>query len=268
MDITICIKNLSGLETLAGINSASSLGKSITVTYLLDSVSIGTSSAIVKDFPLIYKVGDLSLGDHSITAKVDGGEGVILTASIKGASLTVEEAPTEIQLQATSTLSDDLFDLITPVLTYKDVNGQHEMMLSKEMYETLTDKDEESGMTRTYFRWNDKIILSLREATKLELKYTEKEDAVFNASKRYFLSNGFSINGYSYMFNNTLRSGGIFGINLNINVLIGELQPSPDDGTFSAEQAEEYVKRLCEVTQETIVTIGKDGKLTINDKTY
>lgn len=269
-DLTISIKNLAGLEVLTGKEYVGKPEYEVKVTYLLDGTSIGTSTSIADDFSVNYTVHNLSLGTHTITAVVSGGNGMTLTADIKSANLNVETKPVDLTLTVGSSISEDLMDLVTPILTYEDAEGTHEVALCKDLYERRVTEIEEYDLRWVSYHWGDDLKLKLKDAAKISLRYAERDGATYDEAKRYEISNGFSISKYSYSYNGASHLGTISNINIdiNININIGDLQPSEDDHTYSAEQAKEYVRRLCATPQEINVSIDKDGKLTINDKTY
>lgn len=269
-NITVSIKNLAGLEKLTDKEYAGKPEYEVKVTYLLDGKSIGTSTSIADDFSVKYTVKNLSLGTHTITAEIRSGNGITLRADIKSANLNVETKSVDLTLRVGSSISEDLMDLVTPILTYDDAEGTHEIALSKDLYERSVTENEEFNLRFVRYRWGDELKLKLKDAAKMSLRYVEKNGATYDEAKRYDIDEGFSVSGYSYSYNGGWHLGTISNININININInmGDLQPSKDDHTYSAEQAKEYVRRLCTAPQKINVSIDKDGKLTINDKMY
>lgn len=265
-EITVSIKDFAGLEMLTCKEYAGKPKYGVEVTYLLDGIKIGTSSSIADGFSVAYTVGKLSLGAHTITAEVSGGNGMTLMANIKSANLDVDTKPVDLTLTLVSSIIEDLMDLVEPVLTYEDAEGSHEMALSKDLYERYV--IEHDDYRRVGYNWEDDLILKLRDAAKISLRYAEKKDAKYDEAKRYKISEKFSVRQYSYWYNKTLLIGTITNIVININTNIGDLKPSEDDGAYNAEQAKEYVRRLCATPQELNVAIDMDGHLIINGETF
>lgn len=265
-EITVSIKDLAGLEILTGKEYAGKQKYGVEVTYLLDGIKIGTSASMADGFSVAYTVGKLPLGAHTITAEVSGGNGMTLMANIKSANLDVDTKPVDLTLTLVSSIIEDLMDLVEPVLTYEDAEGSHEMALSKDLYERYV--IEHDDYRRVGYNWEDDLILKIRDAAKISLRYAEKKDAKYDEAKRYKFSEKLSVRQYSYWYNKTLLIGTITNIVININTNIGDLKPSEDDGAYNAEQAKEYVRRLCATPQELNVAIDMDGHLIINGETF
>lgn len=263
--LALCIDNLSGLETLAQKGLLGRSEYSLQVVYLLDGDSIASSTSISGKFAVNYQLKDVAAGEHTITARINAGKLLKVENQIRQTTINVERNPIDLTLDLRSYLTSDLMNFVTPILTYQDVDGSHQIELKKDMY--TEDSTEKNGVTFKYYNWEDKINVKCGALTKIEMRYKPKDGITFDDSKKYWISENFSIRGYNYKYNKVLHVGVIIDviINIGINLGLGE-ETMPSDGMLTADQAKAYINQIADKVIELNVTIDNAGDLFINDK--
>lgn len=265
--ITLSIDNLAGLESLAQKGLLGKSEYSLQVVYLLDGDSITSSTSVKDKFAVNYQLKDVAIGEHTITAKVNTGRLLIARTQIMQTIITVERKPIDLTLDLRSYLTSDLMNFVTPILTYYDAEGSHTMELKKDMY--VEESTERNGETFKYCNWEDKIKVKCGNSTKIEMRYKPKEGISFDDSKKYWISENFSITGYIYTCNG-LHIGSInnISINISININLGTGEAvitMPKDGILTADQVKAYIKQLEDKVVVLNVTIDNDGQLHIEE---
>lgn len=233
--------------------------------YLLDGDSFASSTSVSGKFALNYQLKDVVAGKYIITAKVNAGKLLKVENQIKQTTINVERKPIDLSLDLRSYLTSDLMNFVTPILTYQDADGSHTMELKKDMY--TEESTERNGETLRYCNWEDKINVKCGASTKIEMRYKPKEGITFDDSKKYWISENFSIRGYNYKYNKVLHVGVIIDvvINIGINLGLGE-ETMPADGMLTADQTKAYISQIADKVIELNVTIDNAGDLYINDK--
>lgn len=164
----------------------------------------------------------------------------------------------------------DLFEFVTPIVTYTDWDGKHQMEITKEMCEEK-EFELDDDLSLQYFTRQCEIEPSLipNETNEVELTFVPKTGATADAEKKYNLDSSFSIDKYSYFYKGTIYMGNSINLNISIKVNIGIGGDEDDDtdiGLISGKNVQEYVEKLCATKKTYTVILNEDGKLTIENK--
>lgn len=138
-------------------------------------------------------------------------------------------------------LSPDLRELVTPVITYYQKDGVHEVVVSDNMYEMAT--NEKLGTDVAYRFKQDSLMICVTDSAFIKLHYLPKKNAAFDNEKKYTLSREFAMISYDYVNTSEVV---IDKEKYYVRFYDTKLNVGPsEDGKYSAEQAQEYVKELC-----------------------
>lgn len=265
--LTISLANTEGLDVLNKDDYRDKAEYTIEVVYFVDNMMVGKSSDKNNGFALDYNVKGLEPGVHNVSASCKGGSKLQLTANIAQNSFTVLETPktegVKVSLGAYFNISTDLFELVTPIVSYTDSHGEHK----SEIYPIMCEDDSFSVDNITYAyktrRWDIEANLIPGQTYKVSLNYVPKGSVSADPDKRYYCQTGLNINKYSYTYNGNIYIGNIVNVNLDFNITFGNDQNEPDDGLLSGKNVDEYIKQLCASTKSIEIGLDQDGKLSV-----
>lgn len=270
--LEISLTNIEGLDSLDKAEYKDKAEYSIEVEYFIDGQSVGSAKDRKNNFALSYVVKDLSFDQHKITATCKGGGKINLKQKILDCMFSVAaKAPDVVStsLGTYFTLAKDLYEFVTPTITYTDSKGEHKYVITSDMCEETSFSD--NGYQYVYYdhKWTAKVNLIPDEEYEMTLSFSPKDDVSINQDKKYFFDfSGFNIKSYSYTFNNTTNIGSIMDVHINISINVGQDEKYEEDGLLGGEFVDEYVKQLCASIQKIRITLTKDGHIVLGDKQY
>lgn len=219
------------------------------------------------------EVTGLSKGRATITATVTAPKGSEKYEGSCTVSYQVEvdaRSLGTVSMYYGANLSSDFLELITPVVTYRDKEGEHEVRLDKQVCRYDRQEialDDEVYVYETY-RWTPEIIcnmyggiefdetISMRfEPNKVAIDPTRQYDLHIAAGVPTIKSN-FFYNGTYYI--NTYNH---WSISLDINIGDGE---SHDDDIYEGESVQKYIDTIVQTKLDVRVEVSKDGKVIVN----
>ena len=187
----------------------------------------------------------------------------------------VDDEPTSIgsvTVNFSSSMTPDLLELVTPVVTYKDKGGEHTERLTKEVCE----------LEKNEFKIRDSIYVSERYIWKPTLNFDmylekdfdetislrfEQNDVAVDMERYYDLQSFFGVievkSGFTYEGERKNILASYTTVSININIGDGL---SHDDGLYIGESVHKYVNELLKTKQDYHIEIDKAGTVKLNGK--
>lgn len=263
--ISVRLTDIEGLDFMDDSEYKGKSEYSFAVEFFIDGNSIGKNSNKDKGFAISHMITDLPLGSHTVTAKCTSGSKLNVTANIASTTINVvspEAKPVRVTLGSYFHITKDLFDFVTPVITYTDAKGEYKSEITPDMCDD--DSFTLDGITYNYAEreWSFETYLVPSEVYNVSISYIPRQNTA-DLNKRYHLRESFVINKYSYTYNGAINMGFIANIDLTIGITINinGSENEPDDGLVGGKYVEEYVKQLCATGKTISMTLGEDGKL-------
>lgn len=174
----------------------------------------------------------------------------------------------EVSLGTNFIMSNDLFDFVTPTITYTDYEGVHKIEMTPDMCEENSFEIDNTSFSNYSRNWDIKAKFVPGEVYTMTLSFNPKEGVTANPDNRYYFNERLDINSYSYRFNNGYHYGTITNIDINISINLGQEKHDNDKRLLKGMYADEYIRQLCASPQTIKVQLDKEGHFIINDKQY
>lgn len=264
-NVNVSVTNIEGLDVLNKTEYKNKPEYAVEVEYFIDNKSIGKSSDMTNGFAFNYDITGLTIGSHTLSATCKGGSKIKLNTTITQKSFVVEEERIDVNFGLYFHMTTDLFEFVTPIFSYTDAFGEHKDEITQKMCEE--DSFTVDGISYYYStrRWDIHAFYIPAETNTITLSFVKKETASADPNKRYYLDEGFKLDGSSYLYHGQLYtdSSMSFNLNIDININVGRDESEPNDGLIAGKYVDEYIKQLCETKNTITVVLGKDGKLNI-----
>lgn len=212
-------------------------------------------------------------GTATITATVAAPEGSTLYKGKATASYEVNvdyKVLGTAQIVFVANLSPDFLELITPVVSYRDNDGEHVVRLTKETCEYVRDEytiDEETYVYEEY-KWAPPIKCNIYQT----IDFDETVSVTFESNKKeieenreYDLSARTGVSGvsYSFSYNGKTYIGFYSSITIDITIDTGDGETHKNN-IYSGESVSKYIENIVKDKKDFRVEISKDGKVKVN----
>lgn len=165
---------------------------------------------------------------------------------------------TTINIKYKAVWSQDLVEFVTPVLTYSDINGEHEVIMSSSTWTEVVPEYTINGEVvkgDSFFSWTKEIALTTVNITNvISVKFIRKENVPIDKDKTYYFSHNLGMTSAIVSFNGSVTVYNRTDINISIGTNTNE---------YKGELASEYIENLCKTPDTKKVIIDSEGKLTI-----
>lgn len=263
--LSLELTNVQGLDALDNVNNKSEYD--LKVEYFIDGNSVGSGCYKSKNnFAFNYIVKDLSIGSHTVSAICKSGNKLKVKEEIASGSFTVMDKMAnaiDLSMDTRLFISKDLFEFVTPILTYKDARGEYKIEITPEMCEEGSFTVGERTFWHNTCDYEIKACIIPTDINEVKLTYEAKENVSPNIDKRYYLNSNFNINSYSYVYQGIINIQSVTDISINLNINIATDDSEPDDGLIGGKYVAEYVNQLCASTKTVTVVLNEDGTLTL-----
>ena len=122
--------------------------------------------------------------------------------------------------------SQDLVEFVTPVLTYSDINGEHEVIMSSTTWTEVVPEYTINGEVvkgDPFFSWTKEIALTTVNITNvISVKFIRKENVLIDKDKTYYFSHNLGMTSAIVSFNGSVTVYNRTDINISIGTNTNE----------------------------------------------
>ena len=163
-----------------------------------------------------------------------------------------------IKINYKAALSQELVEFVTPILTYTDVEGEHEVTMSSSTWTEVVPEYTFNGEVvkgDPYYSWTKEISLNSVDITNvISVKFVRKENAQIDNDKTYYFSHNLGMTSATVLYGGSINVYNRTDINISIGTNTNE---------YKGESACKYLEELCKTPDIMKVIIDSEGKLTV-----
>lgn len=175
-----------------------------------------------------------------------------------GGSSSDSKKKATIKINYEAAWSQELVEFVTPILTYTDIDGGHEVTMSSSTWTEVVPEYTFNGEVvkgDPYYSWTKEISLNSVDITNvISVKFVRKENAQIDNDKTYYFSHNLGITSA------TVSYGGSFIVYIqsDFSISIGT-----KTNEYKGESVNKYLEELCKTPDTKKVIIDSEGKLTV-----
>lgn len=240
-----------------------------TIVYTSSDQSVATVD------PSTGKVTALAKGSTTITATVTAPKDNNEYEGTASASYQVNvdyNVLGTVKIGFGTILSPDFLELITPIVSYRDNDGEHEVRLNNETCQYVKEEYDIGGKSveNELYKWMPSIICNIYETIDFDETISmrfESNKKNIEENRKYKLSASTGVNNveYSFSYKGALYLGTHTSISLDIKINIGDGE-THDDDIYEGESVQKYIDEIVKTKQEFRVEVSKDGSVKVNGK--
>lgn len=183
-----------------------------------------------------------------------------------------EKSIGSVKIGFSSAFSPDLLELVTPIIQYKDKDGEHEVRLTKDVC-SHDEYDIDLGDTIFHYdryKWTPQIVCDMFADKDLDetisIRY-EPNTVAIDEERKYKLSSHTGVNNINcnFLYDGKLYISSSSYMTINLTITIGDGQ-THDDDIYTGESVQMYIDELVKSKQDFRVEVGRDGKVKLNGK--
>lgn len=178
----------------------------------------------------------------------------------------------KVEIGFSSVFTPDLLDLVTPIVKYKDKDGEHEVRLTKDACTHDVRDIDIDGEIFQYdrYKWAPTLVCDMFSDEDIDetisLRF-ESNDVAIDTEREYELYASAGVNRIdkNFSYNGTLYLGSSSYTSITIKITIGDDQ-SHDDDIYTGELVQKYIDELVKSPQTFHVEVSRDGNSKLNGR--